>query len=148
GKRSRTQQAYGIVVHTSGAHFADIAAHSPADRATLNCRTAAECALGFYARAETFPHYLIDYEGVIYSICPENYIAYHVGWPGGKPFWRGFVAPLWWARVWGKNKTPADLLPPDAWGPNSCYFGIELLGALADAPYTDAQFMSLARLIA
>jgi N-acetyl-anhydromuramyl-L-alanine amidase AmpD len=141
---------YGIVVHTTGG--------GPATRSAKNaktgrgCQTAIDCALQYYRHGGGgFPHYVIDFDGKVHATCPEEYIAWHAGWTskaGGRNRWKNWSPPAWWARIWGANKTPLDLIPPGANSPNSQHLGIELLGAAKGGPYTDAQYTALARLVA
>jgi hypothetical protein len=145
----RRLPVYGIVVHTTGS--------GPAIRALANvkqkrgCQTALDCGLKYYyGGGGGFPHYVIDFEGLVHCTCPENYTAWHAAWTketSGRHFWKAWSPPEWWARVWGKDKTPLDLIPADAGSPNSRHLGIEILGRADSGKDSDAQYQSLARLI-
>jgi N-acetyl-anhydromuramyl-L-alanine amidase AmpD len=110
--------------------------------------TAIDCALRYYAASGTFAHYVIGYDGTIWATAPEERVAYHAGWSREQAAWAGWRAPAWWASVWGAARTPRELLPPRAAGPNSRSIGIELLGALRDSGFTDAQYRALGDLSA
>lgn len=152
--RPRKQVKIGaIVVHTTGS---GLAAKAEKNRkgAGRGCTTALDCGLEYYGPNGSggFPHYLIGYDGAIYATCSEDRIAYHAGWVkeiGGRGAWKPgrWSPPPWWAKVWGADKTPLDLLPPGAAGPNIRSIGVELLGAAGDGEYTEAQYRSLARLV-
>ncbi len=140
--RMRKGQLFGIVVHTTGT--------TPAlsSRRDGGGRPALEYALDYFLQARKgFPHYVIDYDGAIHATCDERREAWHAGWPAGifAPPWQ---PPGWWSRVWASwgAKTPRDLLPPGARSPNAAHLGIEIL-AQANDRYTDAQIVSLARLV-
>ncbi len=101
---------------------------------------------------EGFPHYVVDFNGTIYATCDERYIAYHAGWvhQGGAELFRksDWRAPVWWKGVWSRFglKSPIDLLPKGAAGPNARSIGIELLIS-PKLTYTDQQYRALARLV-
>jgi hypothetical protein len=147
-RRKPGHKMFGIVVHTTGTTPAIIAERDAEKRAELGCVSPIDCALALYAKLEGFPHYLIGYDGTTYATCPEDYYAYHAGWVagmGGSKGWTTWKAPAWWSRVWGVGRTPLDLIPKRG-GPNSSYFGIELLGSKTER-FTDPQYQALARLI-
>jgi hypothetical protein len=101
---------------------------------------------------EGFPHYVIDFNGTIYATCDERKIAYHSGWvhAGGAELFRkaDWRAPAWWQAVWGRFglKSPINLLPKGAAGPNARSIGIELLIS-PTLTYTEQQYRALARLV-
>jgi len=145
----RKQPPFGIVVHTTGSGPARLA-EDPSKAKSHGCTTAVDCALAIYARMDGFPHYVIDYDGTIYAVCPEDYVAWHAGWTsamGGRDHWKHWTSPEWWSRVWGADKTPLDLIPAGANSPNSRHLGVELLGANPVAAFREAQYESLARLV-
>jgi len=152
GKRRGKVRA--VVVHTTGSGLAAKAEKNRRGRGR-GCTTALDCGLETYARPGDggFPHYLIAYDGTIYCTCPEDHVAWHAGWTkatGGKAAFSPdrWSAPGWWARVWSPAKSPLELVPPSASGPNSHSVGIELLGApRPDAGYTEEQYRALARLV-
>ena len=123
---------------------------NPYRRNVWKCKTPIECALALYAGREGFPHYVIDYDGTIYSVSPEDHEAWHAGWTveaGGRARWTRWSPPASWSKVWGVGKTPLDLIPSDANSPNTRHIGIELLGNLTNRLYSDAQYKALARLV-
>ncbi len=138
-----------IVVHMTGS--------GPASRAKKENyrKPAVEYALDWYLNGGPnggFPHYVIDFPGTIYATSDERNVAYHAGWvhPGGgnlfrQPNWR---APAWWLNVWGRYgfKSPLDLRPAGAAGPNSRSIGIEMMITTGNQ-FTDEQYRALARLI-
>src|SRR5215510_7061214 len=148
GKRKKP--VWGIVIHTTGSGPATIATEKSSSRRNKwKCKSPIECALAFYAGGEGFPHYVIDYDGTIYSVSPEDHVDWHAGWTaetGGRARWKRWSPPGWWSSVWGAGKTPLDLIPRDANSPNTRHIGIELLGDRTDRLYTDAQYKALARL--
>jgi hypothetical protein len=146
GKRKKP--VWGIVVHTTGSGPAAMAGKPN----RWNCKSAIDCALALYGTGgmEGFPHYVIGYDGTIYAVAPENYVAWHAGWTketGGRAAWARWSAPRWWSRVWGSGRTPLDLIPNDAGSPNTRHIGIELLGGPSGWGFTEAQYRSLARLV-
>jgi hypothetical protein len=146
GKRKKP--VWGIVVHTTGSGPATCAGKPN----RWICKSAIDCALALYGPGgmEGFPHYVIGYDGSIYSAAPENYVAWHAGWTketGGRAGWAHWSPPTWWSSVWGSGRTPLDLIPKDAGSPNSRHIGIELLGGPSGGGYTEAQYRSLARLV-
>jgi hypothetical protein len=146
GKRKKP--VWGIVVHTTGSGPAAMAGKPN----RWNCKSAIDCALALYGTGgmEGFPHYVISYDGTIYAVAPENYIAWHAGWTkeiGGRAAWARWSAPAWWSSVWGSGRTPLNLVPKDAGSPNTRHIGIELLGGPSGWGFTEAQYRSLARLV-
>jgi hypothetical protein len=140
--RARTLPVFGVCVHTTGS--------GPAAKSRQRGRPAIEVALDVYYGQPEDPHYVIDYNGTIHAVVPENRVAWHAGWGGaGKGRWASWTAPAWWSGVWRRWKaaTPADLLPPGARDPNQVYIGVELLGNEQATGFTPAQYDALARLV-
>jgi hypothetical protein len=145
-RRAQPGTIAAIVVHMTS--------RGPAKRSKSNGyrRPAVEYALDHYITGtEGFPHYLIDFNGTIYAVCDERFVAAHAGWvhPGGRGLFTGaWTAPEWWSRVWSTHgaATPVDLLPNGSKSPNHRTIGIEFL-ILPDLSYTPEQYRSLARLV-
>src|SRR5205809_2851331 len=76
GKRKKP--VWGVVVHTTGSGPAAMARKHN----RWNCKSPIACALALYGPGgiEGFPHYVIGYDGSIYSVTPEDYVAWHAGW--------------------------------------------------------------------
>jgi hypothetical protein len=147
GKRKKP--VWGIVVHTTGSGPAAMAGKPN----RWSCKSAIDCVLALYGPGgmEGFPHYVIGYDGSIYAVTPENYVAWHAGWTketGGRAGWAHWSPPVWWSSVWGSGRTPLDLIAKDAGSPNTRHIGIELLGGPSGWGFTEAQYRSLARLAA
>jgi hypothetical protein len=138
----RTLPVFGVVVHTTG--------RGPAVTGKKQGRPPIQVALDVYSGQPEDAHYVIDYDGTIHAIVPENRVSWHPGWGGvGRRRWASWTAPTWWSSVWGRwnARTPADLLPPGANDPNQIYIGVELLGNETASGFTSAQYDALARLV-
>jgi hypothetical protein len=137
----RTLPVFGVVVHTTG--------RGPAVTGKKRGRPPIQVALDVYYGQPEDAHYVIDYDGTIHAIVPENRVSWHAGWGGvGRRRWASWTAPTWWSGVWGRwnARTPADLLLPRANDPNQVYIGVELLGNETASGFTSAQYDALARL--
>ncbi len=128
--------------------------------------------LRFYDSADGLcPHDVIDYDGTVYRIAPENHVAWHckiegsearlygLGWDVWK-FWYwdeasgqplhvgasadGFHGYASWRARWPDLKSPLDLATGAA--PNFASHGIELRAPVTPGPriFTDEQYTSLA----
>jgi hypothetical protein len=142
-KMSRVAQ---IVVHTTS--------RGPANRsiAAKFRRPAVDYAVDYYVTGDGgYPHYVVDFNGTIHATADERYQAAHAGWVhqgGARHFVSNWKAPKWWSDVWSPfaAKSPLHLLPTGARSPNAQSIGVELL-ILPDLGYTDAQYVSLAKLV-
>ena len=133
---------FGVVVHTTG--------RSPVLLSKQTRRPAIQEALDVYYRLKTGTHYVIEYDGTIHAVVPENRISSHAGWgTAGRRRWASWTAPTWWSSVWQRwnARIPADLLPKGAPSPNQVYIGVELLGNETASGFTPAQYDALARLV-
>jgi hypothetical protein len=138
----RTHPVFGVVVHTTG--------RGPAVTGKKRGRPPIQVALDVYYGQPEDTHYVIDHDGTIHAIVPENRVSWHAGWGGvGRRRWASWTAPTWWSSVWGRwnARTPADLLPARANDPNQVYIGVELLGDETASGFTSAQYDALARLV-
>ena len=137
----RTLPVGGVVVCSSGP--------GPVRNSKRTRRPAIVEALDVYYHQPEDTHYVIDHDGTIHAVVPENRVSWHAGWGrAGRRRWASWTAPKWWSDVWGRwnAKTPADLLPNGAVDPNQVYIGVELLGN--EPPrFTPAQYDALARLV-
>ena len=143
--QKRTQPFSGIVVHTTGSDPTQWA-----ERKSPVCSTVLDCALAIYAEMDGFPHYVIDFQGLIVCVASEDYVAWHAGVLGPAFKWLTENGPPgWWTKMWaGVARSPFDLPPRGRHvDVNAQYIGIELLGSGSDGPYTEAQYRSLAALI-
>jgi hypothetical protein len=133
---------FGLVVHTTG--------RGPVVKSKRTRRSPIQEALNVYYGQPYDAHYVVDYDGTIHAIVPENRVSWHAGWGGaGRRRWASWTAPTWWSGVWGRwrARTPADLLPKGANDPNQVYIGVELLGNETASGFTSAQYDALARLV-
>jgi len=138
----RTLPVYGVCVHTTG--------RGPAVTGKKRGRPPIQVALDVYYGQPEDAHYVVDYDGTIHAVVPENRVSWHAGWGGvGRRRWASWTAPTWWSSVWRRwnANTPADLLPPRASDPNQVYIGVELLGNETASGFTPAQYDALARLV-
>jgi len=142
------QKISQIVIHMTGS--------GPVSQSKKSnyAKPAIDYALNWYLNGSGgFPHYVVDFPGTIYATCDERRAAWHAGWvhDGGKARFQSanWKSPAWWTAVWGRFgfRSPVELLPKGASGPNSRSIGIELLITSKPA-FTDAQYRALARLIA
>ncbi len=132
-------------MHTSGRGIVD--------RAKRNDVPAIELALLWYrAKEQSGVHYVIDHDGTIYQMLPDNRRGAHVGISRKER--RGYLSGRWiketsipvgfaWRRRWPGFVSPQHLYPTRS--PNSCYVGVELLPLLAQHVGSDGLWFSKAQ---
>lgn len=152
---------FGLCVHTTGSQV-------PVDARTEN-RPAMEVALDVYTRGPNAAHYVIDHDGVLAQVVPENVIAWHAGryGPRGEDRRAQYLSGEWeklcsptavakWKERWGATfKSPQHLYPGES--ANAAYVGVELIPTIkglgtpsptSGGVFTEAQYEMLVKLAA
>lgn len=146
--RYTPRNAFGACVHTTGSGVLS--------KAKASGSTPIEAALAIYLAMQRGsqgylwggPTYVIDYDGAIYQLAPDEVLTAHCGHPHRELYLSGewmerCSAKLveHWRRAWPTFPSPQHLFPGRS--PNSAYIGIEFV-PLAERRtdgwlYTDAQ---------
>lgn len=152
---------FGLCVHTTGSGV-------PV-QARERGITVMERALEIYTVGPNAAHYVIDHDGVLAQVVPENVIAWHAGRysPTGidrRPQylsgeWEKLCSPAavasWKARWGAKYKSPQHLYPGES--ANAAYVGVELVPTIrglgtpsptSGGVFTDAQYEMLIKFAA
>lgn len=153
---------WGFLLHTTGRNVVEQAAKLkvlPRDNAFRYYRSSQRDHWGS-------AHYLIDHDGTIYQMAPDDVEIAHCGKKGARTLyrtpWRAnpewhkkvpYAAVKHWLRQWGdKYNDPFDLFPHES--PNTDYVGAEMLAVAAGfgvpafpgALHTEAQHVAATRL--
>jgi hypothetical protein len=120
----RAESEYrGIVYHTTGR---GVERRFKREAKRRGWQKLLESALHIYGRLmDPSGHYVIDQEGTIAQVVPENLCAWHVGgklanlyWSRPGRWWRRKVHKFdWWRRRWPGLSTPRELAGGTAWDP-------------------------------
>lgn len=104
-----------IVIHTTG--------HGPVTRhldLPHKYITSLHAALYVYSSVMVEgPHYVIDQEGVVIQLCPEELAAWHVGGSKGRHYSGAWKTNLynWWEERWPGLESPKELADGQLWSP-------------------------------
>lgn len=78
------------------------------------------------------PHYVLDHDGVLYQIAPDDVITHHAGGPDRAHYVSGAwtkrcsaAAVEQWRLAWPEHTSPATLYPSRS--PNSDFIGVEMI---------------------
>lgn len=123
--RWRRIKPWGMVVHTTGRGIVH--------RAQKRNDSAAELAIEYY-RSKAAVHYLVDWNGTIIQMMPDDFRGAHVGISKNER--KKYLSGRWrrdfsnevrkhWHERWPSFSSPQHLYPTRS--PNSCYLGVELV---------------------
>jgi hypothetical protein len=135
--QGRVRKPWGLCVHTTGSGVPTKAAKSG--------RKPIDVALEIYLksqRGELHPYrwggptYVLDHDGTIYQIAPDEVMTAHCGGPHRAAYLDGSWATVsgmaetvkHWRDVWPAYKSPQHLYPTRS--PNECYIGLEMIPLL------------------
>jgi len=78
-----------------------------------------DAAVGIYQRMPYAPHYVIDQDGIIVQMCPEELATWHVGGSNGRRYTGAWAATKfkWWADKWSGLGSPRELAAGKLWQP-------------------------------
>lgn len=147
----------GVIIHTTGygPGLQRIEAKHGADEAAIGAAFAAFQANNLQYK----PHKLVDRTGQLWQLVPLAYRAHHTSGqhrtkyaqPGWAQRFSTRTCDLsWWAKRWPNLRGPLDLpcWAPHPHGPNGRTWAVDLLAPRPGQTWTDAQYTTLARVVA